>query len=242
MASADAREASIRHGGVRCVFGDGKNRYYSEVFDNNPRVAKEPNFGETYAWVANYPSHRPYIEKTDKHRFHFREDFKASPGELYLTDHEKNKPSYVIIEPNVKEQFMMGRNKDWGYSNWMAVIEKLDLPWCQLGWEVKRLGTVRREPTKKFRSALGFLSKAKLLVTTDGALHHAAAALGIPAVVIWGGLASPKNLGYDAHTNLWHGDEPCGTHSDPCDHCRKALAKVTVEEVVKAVENALETV
>jgi ADP-heptose:LPS heptosyltransferase len=89
--------------------------------------------------------------------------------------------------------------------------------------------------TPSFRVAISAMSGASLYIGPDGGLHHVAAALGIPAVVLWGGVASPKNLGYDFHTNIWHGDEPCGTVNGICGHCKEAMAKITVEEVLEAV-------
>jgi ADP-heptose:LPS heptosyltransferase len=80
------------------------------------------------------------------------------------------------------------------------------------------------------------LSKARFLVTTDGGLHHAAAALGKPAIVVWGGLVSPKILGYDSHINLHSGTASCGS-TEPCPHCRKALDWVTVDMVVDAINS-----
>ena len=105
----------------------------------------------------------------------------------------------------------------------------------------KRLNNAKFIQTDSFMDALYWLSGAKLFIGSDGALHHAAAALGIPAIVLWGGMASPVNLGYDFHTNIWHGDEPCGTHSSKCQHCIDALAKISIEEVHEASKRYLAT-
>jgi ADP-heptose:LPS heptosyltransferase len=95
---------------------------------------------------------------------------------------------------------------------------------------------VRRVETSSFRDACRLLSNADLFVGTDGGLHHAAAALGKRAVVVWGGLVSPKILGYDSHINLHSGTHSCGSEG-PCLHCRKALDWVTVDMVVSAIES-----
>jgi hypothetical protein len=237
MATADAKRINEQHD-VRVVFGDGRTRHWSEVLERNPRIAKDLKPNERFAWIANYPGHRPYIKEITKQRYIFNEAFKAEPGELFPPE-PREKGDYILIEPNVKTMFHIGRNKDWGFDNWQALTSKLDLPWYQMGGD-RLLRKDRQLKTKTFTNALNQLAGAKLLVTTDGALHHAAAALGIPAIVLWGGVASPKNLGYDSHINLWHGDEPCGTHSFKCDHCRNALAKITVEEVIHAIEKTYE--
>lgn len=234
MATADAKEVNERHN-VRVVFGDGQNRFYDEVFDRNPRIAKELRQGERFAWVKNYPGRRPYIKEITKERFIFHPDFKAKAGELFPKSNNKN--GYVIIEPNVKQNFWIGKNKDWGIENWRALVSKLDCDWRQIGTD-NFLDKHHALRTKSITDAISVLAGAKLLITTDGALHHAAAALGIPAIVLWGGMASPTNLGYDSHINLWHGDEPCGSHSKKCMHCYNAMRKITVDEVLESYERS----
>lgn len=87
--------------------------------------------------------------------------------------------------------------------------------------------------TATFRQACGALSGAKLYIGPEGGLHHAAAALGIPAVVIFGGFIHPRTTGYDLHTNLFVGDEPCGS-TNYCVHCVDAMASISVDEVFSA--------
>lgn len=234
MATADARDVNEKYG-VRVVFGDGQNKHYSEVFDRNPRIAQTLEPDEVFAWVANYPSRRPYIKQTHKYHFEFHEEFKARTGELYPSDPKTG--GYVLIEPNVKQDYWLGKNKDWGFRNWKALVSKLDCEWYQMG-QAPYLDKKRVIKTATFNDAINHLAGARLLITTDGALHHAAAALGIPAIVLWGGVASPENLGYEQHINLWHGNFSCGTHSKACKHCQQALAKITVEEVLAAYERS----
>lgn len=234
MATADAKDVNEKYG-VRVVFGDGQNQHYSEVFDRNPRIAQELLPGERFAWVANYPSRRPYIKQVHKYHFDFHEEFKARAGELFPSAPKSG--GYVLIEPNVKKQYLIGANKDWGFSNWKELVRKIDCEWYQMG-NGPMLDKKRMIKTPTFTDAVNHLAGARLLITTDGALHHAAAALGIPAIVLWGGVASPRNLGYDTQTNIWHGAEPCGTHSKKCAHCQQAMKKITVDEVLSAYERS----
>ena len=231
MATADAKAVHEKHG-VRVVFGDGHKMHWSEVFEGNPIIAKQLRQNETFAWVPNYPMHRPYIVETTNQRYIFRKEFRATPGQLYPKNPQKG--GYVMIEPNVKPDFWIGKNKDWGLRNWVALSKRLDAELLQCGTNNRpKLKRARFRETKTFMEAVDYLAGAKLLITTDGALHHAAAAMGIPAVVLWGGMASPENLGYAGHSNIWHGDEPCGTHSTPCQHCKNAMSKITVEQVLE---------
>jgi len=164
--------------------------------------------------------------------------FKAEPGELYLTAEQKKVGDVgaVIIEPNTK-QMPLSRNKAWPMDRWQKVVDALDLPWVQLGpRDIPSLLRVRRVVTPTFTHALGWLYNCALIVTTDGALHHAAAALGKPAVVLWGGLVPPRILGYDTHTNICHAKTWCGSNFD-CKHCREAMSLITVEEVCEAIKH-----
>jgi hypothetical protein len=247
MATGDARKIHAEHG-VRCVFGNGKHHWWSDAFENNPKITRPSRLlpDEKYAWIANFPGSRPYVLRKEGYRLIYDRAYKAVPGELFLTDAEKELaiPGAIIIEPNVKTKYHgpiqldIGRNKDWGWKNWEE-IAKIPLPWIQLGDEVRDIG-VRRIRTRNIREAFGLLSQARLVVTTDGALHHAAAVLGIPAIVLWGGMASPENLGYDFQTNIWNGQEPCGTVIGRCEHCRGAMASISVKQVVEAIERELE--
>jgi len=76
-----------------------------------------------------------------------------------------------------------------------------------------------------FRSACGLLDGAALLITSEGGLAHAAAALHVPAVVLWGGNIACDNLGYPEHVNIVDPSPmtPCG-RLVACDHCAAGWA------------------
>jgi ADP-heptose:LPS heptosyltransferase len=216
------------------MLGDGKRYFYEpEVFKNNPRMAQP---GEPCVWVANYGGCRPYIKgSTPDKRFIFNDNFRPTPGEIFFSEDElKDLPSdpYIVIEPNVKNRFAHGINKAWIDEYW-DIVAKENLPFLQLG-----TGERLRFPhyrTESFRRAMAVLSKARLYVGTDGGLHHAAAALGIPAVVIWTGFSSPKHLGYDSHTNIHDGSSPCGNYSGVCKHCREKAFNIKPDTVIEAI-------
>ena len=72
------------------------------------------------------------------------------------------------------------------------------MDWLQLGPEgTKVLEGVRFRQTDNFKERLLSLSGARAGVFHEGALHHAAA-WGLPAVVIFGAMLSPRKYGlYD---------------------------------------------
>jgi hypothetical protein len=187
-------------------------------------------------WVKNYQGHRPYLKSTKNGRLLFNDDYKPRVGEVYFNQEEKKNiekidKDYIVVEPNVKRVYAHTVNKAW--HGWEELF-KNDLPWLQLGDVTVKRYTKWKE-TNTFREALQVLSKAKLFVGTDGGLHHAAAALGIPSVVIWTGFTSPRHLGYDTHRNIHDGSEPCGTYDSVCQHCLLKSKAITVEQVLDAV-------
>ena len=205
-----------------------------QVFANNPRMAS--NSDTDVVWVKNYQGHRPYLKGTKNGRLLFNDDYKPRVGEVYFSQLEKKNidkidKDYIVVEPNVKRVYAHTVNKAW--HGWEELF-KHDLPWLQLGDVTVKRYTKWKE-TNTFREALQVLSKAKLFVGTDGGLHHAAAALGIPSVVIWTGFTSPRHLGYDTHRNIHDGSEPCGTYDSVCQHCLLKSKAITVEQVLDAV-------
>lgn len=242
MASEEAKYYNELHG-LRCVFANDEGRvsYNPIVFKNNPRVTDSPKEGERVVRIRNFAGNRPYIEKVTPERVYWNYKFKAPYGELWLSKQEKavGITDAVIIEPYVKNHHIFSQNKAWDIERWKALVKSIDLPWVQLGpASAKALPGVRKINTNTFRDAIPYLNKARLVVTTDGGMHHTRAALGKDAVVLWGGLVPPTMLGYKTHKNLWHGAESCGSLY-LCAHCRDAMNEITVEEVRAAVEERL---
>lgn len=183
---------------------------------------------------------RPYIDyqKTRPGKIVFNYDYKVEPGEIFFDPAELRhaQEDFIYIEPNVKGTF--SGNKDWGFERWQQVVNAL--PYRFIQGKGRRLEGVEQVQTTSFRDACALLGRARLFVGTDGGLHHAAAALGKPAVVVWGGLAPPSVLGYDSHTNLHSGASACGSY-EACEHCKQALSRITVEMVVDAIRTHAES-
>ena len=234
MASGDAKEANERTG-KKVKLGNGVTMFLdNQIFANNPRMAS--NSDTDVVWVKNYQGHRPYLKGTKDGRLLFNDDYKPRVGEVYFNQLEQKSikkidKDYIVVEPNVKKIYAHTVNKAW--HGWEQLF-KHDLPWLQLG-DVSVDRYTNWKETATFRDALQVLSKAKLFVGTDGGLHHAAAALGIPSVVIWTGFTSPRHLGYDTHRNIHDNSEPCGTYDSVCQHCLLKSKAITVEQVLDAV-------
>ena len=171
--------------------GNGVEVEWSAVFDHSPYLDKSSG-----PWLKCSTGHRPYIDyaKCEQGRFAWNYGFKVEPGHIELTaDERKAYPQrdFVMIEPNTKRA-LGNNNKDWGFEKWQKVVRVMPhvrfLQAVGNGKQFVALQGVEAVDTKSFRDACALLSHASLFVGTDGGLHHAAAALGVRAVVVWGGL------------------------------------------------------
>lgn len=235
MVTAEAREVFARTGRKVVV---GPRAEWSEVFEGNPHISRK--IGEETLILDNYKGHRPYIGSTFGNRIHFT-DYKARPGELYLKFRERKwaeraGAGFVLIEPNTKKT-VFADNKEWGHQRYQAVVTALPYRFVQIGPK-KTLKGVDFVETPTFRLACAVLERAALYLGGEGGLHHAAAALKRPAVVIFGGHSDPNVTGYDGHVNIARG-EACGSFRS-CDHCRQAMNSITVDEVAQAVRDVYE--
>ena len=260
MSTAYVEKLLVNFSKARFVMGDGANQmmHWSEVFENNPHMLQpHEEYSGELIFIPDYPGRRAYVdyENSGNGRFTFKSDFAAPVGKIYFSEKElwqmenlkrEIGENFIVIEPNVKAE-VSSNNKDWGFKNWQDLIgrNRGKVNWLQIGEPGKGriLNHVWKRPTAKFRAALMVLSVSKGFVGTDSALHHAAATLGKPAVVVWGGYSSPMQLGYDGHFNVvpanWQDTSKigCGTLA-PCEHCREAMASITVDVVERAVKEA----
>ena len=88
-----------------------------------------------------------------------------------------------------------------------------------------------------FAGRVRVLRDARGYVGPEGGMHHAAAALKVPAVVFFGGANSVQSTGYEDHHNIG-GDAPCGNWA-PCAHCAEIMNATTPERVIQAVKENL---
>lgn len=218
---------------VRLDFG---KRLWNEVFDHNPRIAHSVD-KDAQIYRPRVNGLRPYAARKSEQRWTWR-DYKPPVGELFFQPDEiayaaKWSPD-IVIEPNLKS--MASPNKDWGIERWTALVSLLRAAGrkpVQLGPAgTHTLSGVEHIQTRNFRHACAVLARARGAVLTEGGLHHGAAAVGLKAVVIFGGYISPRQTGYDLHTNLFTGGQPCGMRVR-CAHCAEAMARITPDMVMQ---------
>ena len=233
MVTGHVRELQLRDPRkVRLEYG---KRLWNEVFDHNPRIARGED-RDVQVYQARVNGLRPYATAKSADRWVWRQ-FKPPVGELYFQPDELAYAAQfspdVVIEPNLKGN--ASQNKDWGLERWVrlvALMREAGLKPTQLGPAGTRvLPGASLIETRNFRHACAVLARARGAVLSEGGLHHAAAVVGVRAVVIYGGFISPRQTGYDLHTNIFTGGEPCGMRI-ACKHCQRAMAAIAPEMVM----------
>ena len=233
LVTGQARQLQERDPHPVYVVGKDAGPRWHWLWDGNPRLTKNKHGAQI---LMNGPGARPYVDyaKSTPERWAYT-NWRTVPGELYLPRLEPS--DYVLIEPHVKKR--ASPNKQWG--RWQALVDLMpEVRWLQVGpsgTEVLR-GAVFIETTD-FRQACIQLSGVRAAVLPEGGLHHAAAALGIPSIVLFGSMTSPRNTGYDAHVNLAI-DDPEGLGwriSHPA--CAAAWDKIVPEYVAERLKGIL---
>ena len=227
---------------VRVLDRKGNARVH-EIWRGNPRITSDDQVDAQV--LVNGSGARPYVDyeamggnakdRTIPWRYSTWSVNDVGPGELMIQPMLPG--GYLVIEPHVKDQASPNKRWPWEYAG--RLVELLDADWVQVGPPGTRiLAGARHVPTASFLDGCRVLSGAAGAVLPEGGLHHAAAALGIPAVVIFGGMTSPANTGYDAHVNLaFEGAaDPCGSR-ELCRHCDQAMRGITPEFVAEQVQH-----
>jgi len=174
--------------------------------------------------------------------------FRPIPGEIFFEARERDTAAalpagFVLIEPNVAAHKAVAVNKQWDPARFQWVADQLRQDGSrvvQLTYDGMShlLRNVETFHTRSMRIALAVLARAGLFVGHEGGMHHGAAALGRPAVVIFGGFIPPRVTGYDNHENIAAGEPACGSRR-PCLHCRQALDSITAQQVYDAARRRI---
>lgn len=246
MATGLARGAAAR--GKRIAFGRAGGRTHwdqnsTEIFKLNPNIAlPSTEHKEDVEWINFRTGHRGY-NHLEGRNWIWNHDFKAIPGEMFFSEAEKEWASrvgngFIVIEPNVPPNKSWSQNKVWPVSRYQAVAAELRNSFEVVQFRHNKskylLSGVRVIQTPTFRLALSVLSNAALYIGPEGGMHHGATAVGISAVVLFGGFIPPSVTGYDHHTNLTGGEHWfCGS-LDLCPHCLAAMRRIYIGDVLTA--------
>ena len=228
MATAQVKQLYAKAKRPVAVVDRQRRLCWSEVFENNPKISKR--LGPMVPIIINAGGVRPYIAAKNPRNWVWKR-WNIEPGEIYLSHGEKEfaapHAGAVLIEPNTKTP---DSNKAWLWERWQELVDRGGR-YIQVGPEgIRELRGVERVITPTFRHACAILSVSRAFVGTEGGLHHAAAALGRPAVVLFSEFISPEITGYKSHRNLRHANDICGSRV-PCASCRRSMEAISVDEV-----------
>jgi ADP-heptose:LPS heptosyltransferase len=224
--------------------------------------------GEDVAWVYSHLHHRPYIDYAGIRaelgwrwylkylglkptrllgRYLYDLSYRAKPAPIKLKPEEDALAAqwaatpFVAIEPFIKPS--APASKQWPVERFAELARRLsqDMAVYQISAPNSPvLEGVQQIRPRSFRESMAYLKAARLYVGPEGGLHHAAAAVGTRAVVVYGGFTSPLITGYDFHTQLTGGATyACGTRFGMCPHCEEHLHRITVDEVMSAARSQL---
>jgi ADP-heptose:LPS heptosyltransferase len=225
----------------------GAPRWHA-LWEGNPILAHptEVAAGEQVIQIKNASFCRPYIQYpfTKETGWHWT-DWRASenlgrlfftPKELALARKVREAGPYVFVEPTTRLE-----NKDWGVDNYVQVMRQFPgVRFVRTSFNpvTKPIHVAEILPGLNFRQAVAVIALAEAYLGAEGGCHHAAAVMGIPGVVVFGGAISAWNLGYPLHANITGEGPPCGRYL-PCDHCRGVLNGIRPEQVAEALREKL---
>lgn len=231
--------------------------YWSEIFENNPNILQPGENAEEVIVISNYPKSRPYINyrkskysqlgehKGLMYKVEYNADYIATRGELFFTNKEMLAGQETLKELEAPLVILNSTttitNKNWIKERWEDLVTKAPYNFIQLGLKDQNpvIDGIKQIEFESFREACAFLKAAAsqaVLLGVDGDLHHVAAALNMPSIVLWSHYSHPDNLGYVEHINIrWDAaGKPCGLR-DSCIQCKKSMEMIKVQDVLLAI-------
>lgn len=240
LASGRARRLHEKTGKRVCIVDRRGAPRWHEIWDGVEFLSK--TLGQDVVTLADGPGCRPYIAGVRCGKVIFNLDHVAIPGTIAISEQHQREGARlmpdqaVIVEPGYKGT-NSADNKDWGWHNWVTLSTAL----MTIGHLVvqlvlpgrKALPDVWQIHADGVHGFAACVKQASLVITTEGGMHHTAAAVNTPAVVIWGGFTSPEFLGYLDQMNIYdeHKMSPCGSRGS-CAHCRERMNAISVERVL----------
>jgi hypothetical protein len=110
--------------------------------------------------------------------------------------------------------------------NWHG---KKSWPYFEMFAAEYSLRTIRLKPIQEF---VRLIAGARAVVCIEGGVSHVAKAVGTPAVVIFGGFASPRWSGYEDQVNITNKKE-CSYCYNP-DPCVNSVDRACMKEILPA--------
>lgn len=242
MACGEARHMHARTGRKVCIRRRDGKPYWSPIWDGVPFLVRRPD--ATVDTIINGGGPRPYIDTKAADRWTWKR-YTPRPGLIVLKPDEiafaVPHAGRVMIEPHGKA--IGHTNKIYPFNRWLEVVRAMpetqfvqcgagDMPWLMAP-------NVKHVVTPSFRHAAAVLAVSTALASGEGGLMHAAAALGVRGVIVYGGFISPASTGYALHKNLFTGTGlGCGMRT-VCVHCFKCHSGIPPPTIVSNLKEIL---
>lgn len=243
MATGQARSAGATATRKAVVLDRlGRTRWHP-AFDRVPFLSRTADGADLS--ILNGPGARPYVDyaRTTKQRWSYT-DWTCSRGvipDLAWQGRGADRSPTVLIEPTIKPT--ASPNKQWGLDRWAKLVHlcRGSVVFIQCGPDPRAaIDGVRFIQTADFRAAATVLSRCDAAVLPEGGLHHAAAAIGVPAVVLFGAMTRPANTGYPhPHINLSVDDPDAAGWRIPHPACAAAWERIPPPVAADALDRLL---
>ena len=175
--------------------------------------------------------------------------------ELYLTAEElsnitdryfDNIDKPVIVFCPIGKRGYSANRKEWGIQNFQRTINLTSekYHWMQVGISSDMLlNDVIDARGLTIRESAAVFAKADLALILEGGLMHLAKAVGTLAVVIYGGVISPKTSGYPENLNIYTKVDcsPCFRSDKPLTNCEMmtCMKKITSDYVAENLDKMI---
>lgn len=229
----------------------------SIIFNNNPYIKRFSKLKNTKTiWIDSYSGHRPYFIKETEDKYYWNMNYEVKAGDLFFSREEIQFASNIILsakkwwgqrnnnkfkkiiflEPSrIKtSKNNASENRNWGIEKWKSFlnIHKHEYLFLQSIFSDSDQFDGIYNFKSGFRDACAVLNQCDYAVGGEGGFTHAAGALEMKGLFIYGGWIDPKITGYSIHKNIYIDIEgsPCGMKI-PCKHCEKCNEIITVEMI-----------
>jgi ADP-heptose:LPS heptosyltransferase len=199
-------------------------------------------------WIGTRIQHLTYDTRRERHIAAQMADYTGvelpSGWRPVLTvDRPARQANLIVAQNSCRGARFSSPTKEWPQARWEQLM-----PHLTATHRVVQLGT-KADPVlpgaEDFRGATDLpaaariIGSAALFLGLESGLQHMAAAVGTPAVIIYGGRSRPAQTGYAFNVNLTRSPECAGCVLDrDCPH-HMVCMEIPVEEVLAGVQAAL---
>ena len=201
-----------------------------QLLEGNPYVDKIDRITKEGTFLG----YADPIHKKNPTKHHIKADWEIIKNEYDLGG---------LKEPQLKPEIYLPVAKERGATIGVQVMHKghwdRKKVWPKFDELSKQPGFRPIPKFKDHKEMVSAISRYKAVVCAEGGISAIAKAVGTPAVVIFGGFASPSWSGYEDHINICN-PQPCSYCYNP-DKCtnlihKKCMVEITMEQVLRVVE------